>query len=75
MKPKVNIFGQRICIKNECPAWLASESSGSFCQAKLDFSGTTCIIDGVRQGGVLCTLPVEFDLIKRAEFVISRKDE
>ncbi len=71
MKHEVNIFGQRICIKNGCPAWNAykvwgGDTYGGFCEARLDFLGRVSSgDDGAIVFGPVCKLPPKFKLVER----------
>lgn len=46
MKQEVNIFGDRICVKEDCPAFFSDEKYGEFCNAKLDFVGLLLPLGG-----------------------------
>ena len=63
----VNVFGERICDKN-CPAWYDGGYKrfeyGGFCEARMDFTGRVAPIDGKAQYGLLCKLPVGFQVIR-----------
>ena len=63
MKPKVNIFGQKVCLLDDCPAYFTGEY-GSACDAKLNHWGRIAASDDGVQMGMLCHLPVEFELIR-----------
>lgn len=64
MKQKVNIFGQKICLLDDCPAYFTIDGDyGGGCNAKLAHWGrVTSENDDVKMG-MLCHLPVEFELI------------
>jgi len=56
MKSDTNVFGQRICTREECPLWYTgSEQCGcdGFCNALMDFTGRVAEIDGKVTYGLL----------------------
>ena len=65
MKPKVNIFGQKLCLLDDCPAYFTMDGSYTGgCNAKLNHWGRISDAnDDEVQMGVLCHLPVEFELV------------
>lgn len=70
MKQSTNVFGQRICVLKDCPAWFESEEHPDyreFCEARMDYMGSTGVIDGKRQYGVLCNLPIGFKVVRIEE--------
>lgn len=58
---KTNVFGQRICVLKDCPAWF---DYGEFCEVRMDYIGSTGVINGKRQYGVLCKLPSGFKVVR-----------
>lgn len=65
MKPKVNVFGQRICLLEGCPAYFTVDGEyGGGCNAKLTHWGRVTSENGEVEMGMLCYLPVEFELIR-----------
>ena len=71
MKPATNVFGERICVEKDCPAWFEDDPAygdpgiGCFCEARMDFFGSIAIKDGKVQYGTLCKLPIEFKIVRR----------
>ena len=64
--PKTNVFGERICDKENCPLfWNASPQCGAegFCNALMDFTGRVAMIDGKVQYGMLCKLPIGYNVV------------
>lgn len=62
MKPDTNMFGQKICIREECPAFFSTEDEYGGCAAKLDHHGRLPSGGGF---GMLCGLPIEFGISRR----------
>ncbi len=70
MKAKMNVFGQRICALKDCPIWYESDKNpdyNNFCEAHLDYPGRIEMIDGKPQFGVLCKLPIGFEVVRTGE--------
>ena len=63
MKPDTNIFGQKICLRGECPAFFSTEDGYGGCNAKLDHHGRISIGDEPLKFGMVCELPIEFKVI------------
>jgi len=70
MKPKTNIFGQRICDKDKCVAWVTEEpmyegdTICGHCLAGLDYLGRVSISDDPVVYGLMCHLPVTFGVVR-----------
>ena len=64
MKQVMNVFGERICMKELCPAYHYSEDCGELCSAKLDYTGRIEVANGKVQYGQLCQLPVDFRVVR-----------
>jgi len=67
MKPKTNIFGQKICTREECAAFFSTEDGYGGCNMKLDHHGRISIRDEHVKFGMLCELPIEFEIVRRAD--------
>ena len=63
MKQEMNVFGERICIKERCPAYHHSEKYGEFCNARLGRIGRIKAVNGKTQYGQLCQLPLDFKVV------------
>lgn len=65
MKPKVNVFGQKICTREECPAFFNTDDGYGGCDAKLDHHGRVSLGDDPLKFGMVCELPIEFEIVLR----------
>jgi hypothetical protein len=45
-------------------SFFSNEKYGEFCNAKLDFVGLLLPLGGEPQRGMLCKLPIEFEIVK-----------
>ena len=67
MKPETNIFGQKICLREECPAFFTTDDGYGGCNAKLDHHGRISLGDGPLKFGMVCGLPIEFEIVRRKD--------
>lgn len=65
MKPEINIFGQKICTREECPAFFDTADGYGGCNAKLGYTGRITLENKHIKFGMVCKLPVEFELVRR----------
>lgn len=65
MKPKKNIFDQKICIREECPAFFSTEDGDGGCSARLDYIGRISLGEVPIKFGMVCKLPIEFEIVRR----------
>lgn len=65
MKPDTNIFGHKICMRDKCPAFFSTDDGYGGCSARLDYLGRISIGDVPLKFGILCELPVEFEIVRR----------
>jgi len=66
MKSNTNIFGQRICTREECPAF-HDDGDGGICNAKLASLGRVTLVGETVKYGMVCKLPIGFKLAKEDE--------
>ena len=67
MKPNTNIFGQKICTRDECPAFFNTDDGYGGCDAKLDHHGRISLGIVPIQFGMVCGLPIEFEIVRRED--------
>ena len=67
MKPKTNIFGRVICSREACPAFFKTCNGVEGCNAKLDNLGRISAGDDSMKVGMVCKLPIEFEIVRRED--------
>ena len=65
MKPATNVFGDLICVREECPAFFNTEDGYGGCNARLDHHGRISINENSVRFGMVCGLPIEFKIVLR----------